>query len=78
MKEQTVLIATREQDGVVEMEISTTVGHEQTTGILTAAACAAYGISDRHINDVTAFLEALSEEYKKEEASEASMPRTLN
>ena len=42
---------------------------EETKEMLAGAVCAVYGISDFHEGDVASFLEALADEYRKEERS---------
>lgn len=66
-KEETILIAAVDKGGTVELEISTTMPHRETKEMLAGAVCAVYGISGFHENDVASFLEALADEYKKEE-----------
>ena len=43
--------------------------NEETKEMLAGAVCAVYGISDFHEGDVASFLEALADEYRKEERS---------
>ena len=66
-KEETVLITAVDNGSTVELEINTTLPHEETKEMLAGAVCAVYGISDFH--EVASFLEALADEYRKEERS---------
>lgn len=68
-KEETVLITAVDNGSTVELEINTTLPHEETKEMLAGAVCAVYGISDFHEGDVASFLEALADEYRKEERS---------
>ena len=68
-KEETVLITAVDNGSTVELEINTTLPHEETKEMLAGAVCAVYGISDFHEGDVASFLEALGDEYRKEERS---------
>lgn len=68
-KEETLLITAADKGRTVELEISTTLPHEETKEMLAAAVCAVYGISDFHERDVASFLEALADEYRKEKMS---------
>ena len=68
-KEVTVLITAVDNGSTVELEINTTLPHEETKEMLAGAVCAVYGISDFHEGDVASFLEALADEYRKEERS---------
>ena len=65
-KEETVLITAVDNGSTVELEINTTLPHEETKEMLAGAV---YGISDFHEGDVASFLEALADEYRKEERS---------
>ena len=65
-KEETVLITAVDNGSTVELEINTTLPHEETKEMLAGAVCA---ISDFHEGDVASFLEALADEYRKEERS---------
>ena len=58
-KEETVLITAVDNGSTVELEINTTLPHEETKEMLAGAVCAVYGISDFHEGDVASFLEAL-------------------
>ena len=71
-KEETVLITAVDNGSTVELEINTTLPHEETKEMLAGAVCAVYGISDFHEGDVASFLEALADEYRKEERSSHS------
>ena len=68
-KEETVLITAVDNGSTVELEINTTLPHEAPQELLSDAARAVYGISDFHEGDVASFLEALADEYRKEERS---------
>lgn len=68
-KKETVLITAVDNGSTVELEINTTLPHEETKEMLAGAVCAVYGISDFHEGDVASFLEALADEYRKEERS---------
>lgn len=47
-KEETVLITAVDNGSTVELEINTTLPHEETKEMLAGAVCAVYGISDFH------------------------------
>ena len=51
-KEETVLITAVDNGSTVELEINTTLPHEETKEMLAGAVCAVYGISDFHEGDV--------------------------
>ena len=67
--EVSVLITAVDNGSTVELEINTTLPHEETKEMLAGAVCAVYGISDFHEGDVASFLEVLADEYRKEERS---------
>lgn len=58
-KEETVLITAVDNGSTVELEINTTLPHEETKEMLAGAVCAVYGISDFHEGDVASFWKRL-------------------
>ena len=59
-EEKKIIIVAREKGGTVELEVKTDVEPESVNSMMTAAVCGVYGISEEHIGEVGAFLQALS------------------
>lgn len=77
-EEKKIIIVAREKGGTVELEVKTDVEPESVNSMMTAAVCGVYGISEKHIGEVGAFLQALAEEYEKEKSRDGNLPGTWN
>ena len=67
--EETVLFFAVFNGSTGELDIITSLPLVEIKEMLAGAVCAVYGISDFHEGDVASFLEALADEYRKEERS---------